>query len=75
MRLYRAAALIAACVAACTGAEAQEFQLEDVPGAASVPITQIKPLTVIFADQRNDKLADSSTGLIPFDDWARSRPV
>src|SRR5207244_2995556 len=66
---------IAAWVAACTGAAAQEFQLEDVPAVASVPIAQIKPRTVIFADQRNDKLADSSTGLIPFDDWARSRPV
>src|SRR5207253_2934082 len=51
------------------------FQLQDVPAAASVPIAQIKPRTIIFADQRNDKLADSSTGLIPFDDWARSRPV
>ncbi|MCP3371184.1 hypothetical protein [Bradyrhizobium cajani] len=75
MRLLRAAALIAAWVATCTGAAAQEFQLEDVPAAASVPIAQIKPGTVIFADQRNDKLADPSTGLIPFDDWARSRPV
>ena len=75
MRHHRAAVLIAACVAASTGAAAQEFQLEDVPTVASVPIAQIKPRTVIFADQRNDKLADSSTGLIPFDDWARSRPV
>src|SRR5258706_9744575 len=72
MRLHRAAVLIAAWVAACTGAAAQEFQLEDVPAVASVPIAQIKPRTVIFADQRNDKLADSSTGLIPFEDWARS---
>ena len=47
----------------CAGAAAQEFQLEDVPAAASVPIAQIKPRTIIFADQRNDKLANSSTGL------------
>ncbi|MCK1599826.1 hypothetical protein IVB01_34660 [Bradyrhizobium sp. 164] len=75
MRLHRAAVLIAACVTAYTGAAAQEFQLEDVPAVASVPIAQIKPSTVIFADQRNDKLADPATELIPFDDWARSRPV
>ncbi|MDH2351306.1 hypothetical protein QCM77_20525 [Bradyrhizobium sp. SSUT18] len=75
MRLHRAAVLLVASVAACTGAAAQEFQLEDVPAVASVPTTQIKPRTVIFADQRNDKLADSSTGLIPYEDWARSRPV
>jgi hypothetical protein len=75
MRLHRAAVLIAAWVATCTGSAAQKFQLEDVPAAASVPIAQIKPRTVIFADQRNDKLADPATGLIPFEDWARSRPV
>src|SRR5438128_10233739 len=75
MRRHRAAVLIAACVATCTGAAAQEFQLEDVPAAASVAIAQIKPRTIIFADQRNDKLADFSTGLIPFDYCARSRPV
>ncbi|WP_206732781.1 hypothetical protein [Bradyrhizobium zhanjiangense] len=75
LRLHRAAVLIAAWLAACTGAVAEEFQLEDVAAVASIPIAQIKPHTVIFADQRNDKLADSSTELIPFDDWARSRPV
>ncbi|MFQ3452079.1 hypothetical protein PMN64_01940, partial [Bradyrhizobium sp. UFLA01-814] len=76
MRLHRAAVLIGrARASGHAGGAAQEFQLEDVPAAASVPIAQIKPRTVIFSDQRNDKLADSSTGLIPFDDWARSRPV
>jgi len=75
MRILRAAVLVATWVATCTGAAAQEFQLEDVAAVAGVPIAQIKPHTVIFADQRNDKLADRSTGLIPFDDWARSRPA
>jgi hypothetical protein len=75
MRLKGTAVLVAACVATCTGAVAQEFQLEDVPAVAGFPIAQIKQRTVIFADQRNDKLADPSTGLIPFDDWAGSRPV
>lgn len=75
MRIHHAAVFIAALVAICTGASAQEFQLEDVPAAARVPIAQLKPRTVIFSDQRNDKLADASTGLIPFDDWARSHPL
>jgi hypothetical protein len=75
MRIHRAAVLIAACLAPCTGAAAQEFQLEDVPAVIRVPIAEIKPRTVIFSDQRDDKLADTSTGLIPFDDWARSRPL
>jgi hypothetical protein len=75
MSLARAVLLIAACVAACSAAGAEEFHVEDVPSIANVPLAQLKPRTVIFADQRNDRLADPSTGLIPFEDWARARPV
>jgi hypothetical protein len=75
MSLHHAALLIAAWLVAHTGAGAQEFSLEDVPAVAGVPTAQIKPRTVIFADQRDDKLADPSTGLIAFEEWARSRPV
>jgi len=75
MSLTRSVLLIAVCAAACSAAGAEEFRLEDVPSIASVPVAQLKPRTVIFADQRNDKLADPSTELIPFEDWARARPV
>ncbi len=76
MRLRRAAVLIAAaCVATFTARGRAGIPAGRRTRAADFPIAQIKPRTVIFADQRNHKLADSSTGLIPFDDWARSRPV
>jgi hypothetical protein len=75
MRTGRAALLIAACLVVHTGAAAQELWLEDVPAVAGVPIAHIKPRTVIFADKRDDKLADPSTGLIAFEEWARLRPV
>jgi hypothetical protein len=75
MRISRAALLIAAWLVAHTDADAQELWLEDVPAVAGVPIAQIKPRTVIFADQGDAKLADPSTGLIAFEAWARARPV
>jgi hypothetical protein len=75
VRTSRAALLIAAWLVAHTDADAQELWLEDVPAVAGVPIAQIKPRTVIFADQRDAKLADPSTGLIAFEEWARSRLV
>jgi hypothetical protein len=74
MRTSRAALLIAAWLVAHT-ADAQELWLEDVPAVAGVPIAQIKPRTVIFADQGDARLADPSTGLIAFEAWARARPV
>jgi len=65
-------------VAAATGspaAGAEDFRLEEVTSLASVKLPDIKPHTVLFTDQRNDKLADPATGLIPFEDWVRARPV
>ena len=75
MRTSRAALLIAAWLVAHTDADAQDLWLEDVPAVAGVPIAQIKPRTVIFADQGDARLADPSTGLIAFEEWARARPV
>lgn len=75
MKTSRTALLIAAWLVAHTGADAQELRLEDVPAVASVPIAQLKPRTVLFADQGDAGLADPSTGLIAFEAWARERPV
>jgi hypothetical protein len=72
--ISRIALLIAAWLVAHTDADAQELRLEDVP-AVAVPIAQIKPRTVIFADQGDAGLADPSTGLIAFEAWARARPL
>ena len=70
---FRAALLVAAWLVAPAGAHAQEFTLEDVPALAGVPIAQLKPRTVIFADARDEALADH--GLMAFEEWARSRPL
>jgi hypothetical protein len=75
MRTSRTALLIGALLVAHTNAGAQELSLQDVPAVASVPIAELKPRTVVFADQADAKLADPSTGLLSFEAWARARPV
>lgn len=73
MTLLRVAIFAAALSAA--PAAAQEFRLREVPQLASVAVADLEPRTVVFADYVKDKLADPSTGLIPFEDWARERPL
>ena len=50
---------------------AEEFRTEDV---ASVDAAQLKPKTIAFSDQGKE-IADPVTGLIRFEDWARTRPL
>jgi hypothetical protein len=61
-------------VAAMTPAPA-EFRLEEVPSAPSVAVAQLKPNTVLFSDHRKDAIAESGTGLMKFENWARLNPV
>jgi hypothetical protein len=79
MTALRILLLIAACAAPVSAvaqdARAGDFKVEDVPMLANVPVAQLKPRTVAFAEYVKDKLSDPSTGLIPFDDWARERPL
>lgn len=69
--LIAAAALfVSAAVAA-----AEEFRIEEVPSVTAVSPARVKSRTIVFSDQRNDKLTDVGTGLIRFEDWVRERPV
>jgi len=65
-----------AAIVAVPHAQAQDFQLKDVPSlpplSAGAPAPA--PRTILFTDHRNDELADPATGLIQFSDWERSRP-
>jgi hypothetical protein len=65
---------LAALLGVSGTAKAQEFNLEDVPSAASLPAAQLKPNTVAFSDHRKDELVDPNAGLIRFADWERSKP-
>lgn len=54
---------------------AQEFKVDEVPSVTAVAPARLKPKTIVFSDHRDDKLADTGTGLIRFEDWARERPL
>ena len=54
---------------------AAEFRIEEVPSVTALDPASLKPGTVAFSDHRTDELSDSATGLIPFAEWARARPV
>ncbi len=67
------AAGLLALVAAAAPAAAQEIQLDETQ--ADLSPQRLKPKTILFADHRNDELADPKSGLIRFADWARAKPL
>ncbi len=56
-------------------AQAQPFKIVEVASVAALPVGQLAPQTIAFADHKNDNLVDKSSGLIRFDDWAQTRLV
>ena len=71
----RAIALLAGFACLAAPAQAQEFRLQDAASIASVPLAQLKPKTIVFADRPSDDLIDAGTGFMRYEDWARARPV
>jgi hypothetical protein len=55
--------------------KAQEFRLEEVAALADVPIGQLKPKTIVFADRPPENLLDPGTGFMRYEDWAKARPL
>ncbi|HEY2135891.1 MAG TPA: hypothetical protein VGH49_08370, partial [Xanthobacteraceae bacterium] len=45
------------------------------PSVAALPVSQLAPQTIAFADHKDDNLVDKGSGLIRFDDWAQTRLV
>jgi hypothetical protein len=56
-------------------AVAAEFRVEDVPALSQRPVDRLKPGAIVLSDHGSDELADGTVGLIPFEEWARERPV
>jgi hypothetical protein len=46
-----------------------------VASLAALPINQLAPQTIAFADHKSDNLVDKNSGLIRFDDWAQTRMI
>src|SRR5260370_39468986 len=53
--------------------KAQEFRLEEVASLADLPIRQLKPKTIAFADRPAENLVDPGTGFMRYEDWPKSR--
>jgi len=64
-----------AMLGAIGAAQAQPFKIVDVASLAALPISQLAPQTIAFADHKGDNLVDKSSGLMRFDDWAQTRMV
>src|SRR5947199_10833426 len=66
---------LAMCVAAEPAATAEEFRIAEVRALGTADLAPLQPHVIAFADHHDDPLADPSTGLIRFEDWARGTPV
>src|ERR1700730_4397932 len=55
--------------------KAQEFRLEEVAALAALPIAQLKPKSIAFADRPAENLLDPGTGFMRYEDWAKARPL
>src|SRR5262245_28059431 len=75
MRALRAVTPLLATLLFAPAAFAQEFAIAEVPSVTAQPPAELKPKTIAFTDHRTDNLADPGTGLIRFEDWARSQPL
>jgi hypothetical protein len=75
MKLRNVTLFGAFVLALCQPAQAEDFKLEQVPSLASVPVAQLKPRTIIFAEQRSEKATDAANELVPFDEWISKQPL
>ena len=67
-------ALVALAAAAMAApALAQEYRVQEAASLASVPVGEIKPRTIVFADKPAEELIDAGTGFMRFEDWARGK--
>src|SRR5450432_529226 len=53
----------------------QGFRVEDVAALADLPIGQLKPKTIAFADRPAENLVDPGTGFMRYEEWAKARPL
>lgn len=69
------ALLVALAPLAIQPAGAQEFKIREVSSLNDVPVAQLAAKTMVFTDRRKDEVADPDSGLLPFEDWAKTRPL
>jgi hypothetical protein len=67
-------ALVCGLALASADAHAQ-FQIEDVPSLDGLPVTQLKPKTIVFSDRGSDEIAEAGGIFMRYEDWAKTKPV
>jgi hypothetical protein len=75
LRELGAIALMAGLVSFAPIAAAQDFELVEAPSVTQVPVAQIKPRSIVFADKPGDDLVDPAVGFMSYEAWAKARPV
>lgn len=77
MRLRRigAVAFIAGLVSFAVPLAAQDFQIVETASATQLPVAELKPRSIAFADKPGDDLVDPAVGFISFETWAKARPI
>lgn len=75
MSLVRAILAVVSIAIPFGSLHAQGFRVEEVPSATSVSPDRLKDGAIAFSDHREDKVIDSGTGLMKFEDWAGAKPL
>jgi len=55
-----------------TNGNAQEFQVQEKASLAGVPLAELKPKTIVFADQPG---ANKDEVFVSYEDWAKAKPL
>jgi len=74
LRLSGAVAALAGLIAFSAASLADDFELVEVPSVTELPIAQLKPKSIAFADRPGDDLVDPAVGFIRYEVWANARP-
>jgi len=74
MRVSCGIALVVAISVSASSARADEFRVKEVRSLAAFG-SQLEPHTLAFNDHHDGEVADPATGLIPFEEWARTMPL
>ena len=72
MVTFRPVALLVGLALLPTGAHAQGFLLEEIESLAKLPVAELKPGTIAFAD-RPGTVQDGV--FVRYEDWAKSNPL
>lgn len=55
--------------------KAQGFRLEEVASFAEIPLDQLKPKSIAFADRAPENLLEPGTIFMRYEAWAKARPL